>query len=406
LEAPLKQALESRSTIAATATAVYYRPELDALRFFAFLCVFAFHRLDYVPTDPVRNVWTYRIGTVGAFGVPVFFLLSAFLITELLMRERERTGKVHVLSFYMRRILRIWPLYFAVFFGLALLNHFLPGVGTEDRRAWFAFTFFTGNWYITFHGWIAGAVDPLWSISVEEQFYIVIPVLASFGGRKVLIWACSLLLVASYITVLLYALHHPVEDAGEWTNSFVHFQFFSAGTLIALILRKRSVTLALPFRFAGFAIAAGCWFAAMLGFRVQSWNPQPTPLGAIAGWLLVLAGTILFFLSIFGMPARWIPGWLAYFGRISYGLYLFHSLIFFLIFEKSGHYFLSFVSDAKRHTILWNDSGTVIVLFCSLMLAHLSYRYFEHPFRKLKERFTLVPSRDQQSKCFFQETDH
>jgi peptidoglycan/LPS O-acetylase OafA/YrhL len=66
----------------------YYRAELDALRFFAFLAVFAFHRMDYVPTDPVRDRWVYRVGTVGAFGVPVFFLLSAFLITELLLRER------------------------------------------------------------------------------------------------------------------------------------------------------------------------------------------------------------------------------------------------------------------------------------------------------------------------------
>lgn len=71
----------------------YYRPELDGLRFFAFLCVFAFHRMDYVPTDQVKNVWAYRIGTIGAFGVPVFFLLSAYLITELLLRERERAGK-------------------------------------------------------------------------------------------------------------------------------------------------------------------------------------------------------------------------------------------------------------------------------------------------------------------------
>ena len=157
----------------------YYRPELDALRFFAFLAVFAFHRMDYVPTDPVRDRWVYRVGTVGAFGVPVFFLLSAFLITELLLRERTGTGAIHVRSFYLRRILRIWPLYFAVFFGLALLNHFVPGTGTDNPWAWLAFTCFSGNWYITARGWIAGSVDPLWSISVEEQFYLLVPVLAA-----------------------------------------------------------------------------------------------------------------------------------------------------------------------------------------------------------------------------------
>lgn len=61
---------------------------------------------------------------------------------------------------------------------------------------------------------------------MEEQFYIAIPLLAAFGGRKTLTWVCSLLLLSSYITVVAYALQHPTQDAGQWTNSFVHFQFF------------------------------------------------------------------------------------------------------------------------------------------------------------------------------------
>lgn len=190
-------------------TDAYYRPELDGLRFFAFLCVFMFHRMDYVPP---KGTWSFRIGTIGAFGVPVFFLLSAFLITELLLRERERTGQVHVPSFYMRRILRIWPLYFAAFFGLALLNHFLPGVGTGDWRAWLAFTFFAGNWYITHHGWIAGSVDPLWSISVEEQFYIAIPLIVALGGRRALLYTSYVLLAVAFAVVLFYGLHPTPQD--------------------------------------------------------------------------------------------------------------------------------------------------------------------------------------------------
>ena len=65
----------------------YYRPELDALRFCAFLLVFTFHLLDYVPVDPARWPFLAHSATIGAFGVPVFFLLSAFLITELLLKE-------------------------------------------------------------------------------------------------------------------------------------------------------------------------------------------------------------------------------------------------------------------------------------------------------------------------------
>ena len=132
----------------------YYRPELDVLRFLAFLSVFTVHRMDHLPIDPARHFWLYNISLLGNFGVPVFFLLSAFLITELLMREENQLGTIHIRSFYMRRILRIWPLYFAVFYGLVLLNHFIPYTGATDPLSWLAFTFFAGNWYICVHGWI------------------------------------------------------------------------------------------------------------------------------------------------------------------------------------------------------------------------------------------------------------
>jgi peptidoglycan/LPS O-acetylase OafA/YrhL len=373
----------------------YYRPELDALRFLAFLCVFSFHRMDYVPTDPVRNAWLFRIGNVGPLGVPVFFLLSAFLITELLLREREKIGRIDIQAFYVRRILRIWPLYFVAFFGLALLNHFVPGVGTDDPIAWLAFTFFTGNWYILHHGWIAGSVDPLWSISVEEQFYIVIPVLAAFLGRRAVSVVSYLLLGVAYVTVLIYAMHPTTGDNGEWTNSFLQFQFFAAGTLIALLLRGRLVRMPVWMRGAGFILGFACWFTAMIRFKVQSWEPHPTVTGAVIGWLLVLAGAVIFFLSTLGTPAHWVPRWLAYLGRISYGLYLVHSLVFFLTFQKAMPYlrrqFPAVVLPAAIRDWVW----TVVVLALSIALASLSFHYFERPFLRLKKRFTFVAAREE-----------
>jgi peptidoglycan/LPS O-acetylase OafA/YrhL len=372
----------------------YYRPELDGLRFFAFLAVFAFHRMDYVPTDPVRDVWSYRLGTIGAFGVPVFFLLSAFLITELLLRERAATGAVHVKAFYVRRILRIWPLYFAVFFGLAVLNVWVPGTGTDDPAAWVAFTFFSGNWYIVHHGWIAGSVDPLWSISVEEQFYLAIPVLAAAGGRRALAWAGGLTMAGGALTVLLYGLRRSPGDAGEWTNSFVHFAFFGAGTLLALGLGGRLMRLPGIGRVLGVMAGIGCWLTAMLRFRVQSWDPQPTPAGSVLGWGLVLAGAVLLFLCALGLPERYVPKWVAYLGRISYGLYLFHSLVFFLVFEKGRAGLDGMARSLHLGRTLRDALGTALVLAVSVGIAHLSYRYFEAYFLRLKTRFSFVRARD------------
>jgi len=132
----------------------------------------------------------------------------------------------------------------------------------------------------------------------------------------------------------------------------------------------------------------------MMGFSVQSWDPQPTAWGSVAGWLLVLAGTVLIFLCTLGTPGRLIPGWLAYFGRISYGLYLFHSLVFFLIFREALPYVKGAVPGLRVGGGVSAVLGTGAVLAVSLVAAHLSFIYFESFFLRLKQRFTFVLSRD------------
>lgn len=304
ITAPSIQIETSTVSNAASPRVRYYRPELDALRFVAFLGTFAFHWMEFVPTDPVRDICSWRIGTIGAFGVPVFFLLSAFLITELLLREAANTGRVHVAAFYARRILRIWPLYFAVFLGLAVFNCFLPGVSTNDPRAWLAFALFAGNWYVTLNGWIAGPVDPLWTISVEEQFYLLISLVAARGGIRALIALSLAMLLASYVTIGFYAWNRSLGDHGEWTNSLVHFQFFAAGMLLAIFLKSQLPCWSAWRRLAGIVVALLCWLAAVVLFVVRSWDPQPTVPGAFAGWSLVLAGAVLLLVSTLGVPSQ------------------------------------------------------------------------------------------------------
>ena len=164
----------------------YYRPELDALRFVAFLSVFLFHGMEYYIPSAFLDVEKFHLPWIGQWGVPLFFFLSAFLIVELLLRERDSTGSVHLGAFYLRRILRIWPLYFGVYWGFALLNIWVPRINPGTGITWPWFTFFFANQYIAHHGWIAGPVDPLWSISVEEQFYLLIPIVTALGGRRAL----------------------------------------------------------------------------------------------------------------------------------------------------------------------------------------------------------------------------
>lgn len=372
----------------------YYRPELDVLRFLAFLSVFIVHRMDHLPIDPVQHFWLYNICLLGNFGVPVFFLLSAFLITELLMREEDRFGTIHIRSFYLRRILRIWPLYFAVFYGLVLLMHVIPHTGPPDPRSWLAFTFFAGNWYICIHGWIpAFPVNPMWSISVEEQFYIAIPLVALYGRRFGLKIVSFALIAVSYGVVTWYAWRGWHGFSSQWTNSFVEFQFFSAGTLLSLALKGRTPQGNIVLRSLGILTGILCLFVASVYLGVQADTPSSTIQQAPLGWSLVLAGTTLFFLSLLGTPGRFLPEPIVYLGRISYGLYLFHELMYTLVFHtwKAQLFRLS----EFLHLARWTGSiGTAIAFCTTVLLAHFSYQFYERPFLRLKRSFTFVPSRD------------
>lgn len=203
------------------------------------LSVFFFHFMDYVPIDQKTQPLFYTFCTTGAFGVPIFFILSSFLIVELLLRELNQTNKINIKSFYTRRILSIWPLYFAVFIGLIIIGQFIPNVATNKITAWLAFLFFSGNWYIFYYGWIGGPIDPLWSIAVEEQFYLVIPFLTKIGKRKLLTIVSIILLVVAYDLSIYYAKLKYSGESGQWVNSFFQFHFFAIGALLAIFLKGK-----------------------------------------------------------------------------------------------------------------------------------------------------------------------
>ena len=177
---------EDRQTQDSGAGGQYYRPELDVLRFFAFFSVFCYHALPGVEVgnhsgwERAAAIGLSAFKSAGSFGVCLFFVLSSFLITELLIRERSKTGTVHIKAFYTRRILRIWPLYFFFLFVGFLLGHLVPEWNLETPRL-LAFLALLGNWYVAVFGWSANPIAPLWSISIEEQFYLIWPGLAKVG---------------------------------------------------------------------------------------------------------------------------------------------------------------------------------------------------------------------------------
>src|SRR5208337_926669 len=154
----------------------FYRPELDTLRFFAFLGVFIFHVIPHDSESylshhvlPSRVVpFVCAISGAGAFGVDLFFALSAYLITILLIREEELRGTIDTSAFYIRRILRIWPLYF-FFIAVAAV---VPIWDKAQHLSWHyiaGYLLLAGNWVYVWQGLPHSIANPLWSVSIEEQ---------------------------------------------------------------------------------------------------------------------------------------------------------------------------------------------------------------------------------------------
>lgn len=218
----------------------FYEPELDVLRFCAFLSVFAYHSFS---PDFLYSALLPRLGTSLAslfldarnamsFGVCTFFLLSSYLITKLLVLERESTGTISMNNFYIRRVLRIWPLYLAFLLTMWCLGRVGIFTFIETGRL-MAFLFFSGNIYSALHGFTPNPILPLWTISIEEQFYMLWPALARNGLRtlRAVGWTIIGISVGSIVLLRLFS-HSPVLTV--WTSSFVHFQFFAIGSLLAI----------------------------------------------------------------------------------------------------------------------------------------------------------------------------
>lgn len=171
---------------------VEYFKNLDGLRFLCFLAVFTVHSLHSDHVEIQSNfffkLFVVRILGNGGLGVNFFFVLSGFLITYLLVLEKQSTGTINILHFWFKRIIRIWPLYFiCVLFGF-LIFPLLKGyfgefsIESADLKL---YLLFLGNFDIIKNGWPDSTeLGILWSISIEEQFYLVWPILLYFVPIK------------------------------------------------------------------------------------------------------------------------------------------------------------------------------------------------------------------------------
>lgn len=370
----------------------FYFPELDAIRFFLFWGVWGYHALPREESVYIEHhvpaVFASLITSLlkaGMASLDVFFILSAFLITELLLREKELRGVPDLKAFYVRRLLRIWPLYF---FMIALAG-FVSLFDRTQPLGWayaLAFLLFAGNWIMVFRGFPhAEIIGPLWSVSFEEQFYLLWPLVVRRASKQTLMQIAAGLLVLASLARLILLLKHT---GGEpiWYNSFARLDSIACGILLAAILHGRATfRVGLTARLLLLMAGISAWL--IVGLRCGLLDPVPTLLGGMFGYPLMSLGGVAIFLSVLGAAQDGFPflkySWLVYFGKISYGLYAYHFLGLQL-----AHHVLTRYHHAHSWTLSW-----LLALAITVSLAMVSFRWLESPFLRLKRnKFTHIPS--------------
>ncbi len=364
-----------------------YRPQLDALRFFAFSAVYLYHVLNASPSATLMRYSLVAsllpwIRLALGFGLCLFFFLSAYLITSLLLLERARTGRVHLWGFYLRRMLRIWPLYLCFLAAAFILGVWWAPAHSSTARL-LAFLLISGNWYCVAFGPGSYFTAHLWSISVEEQFYLLWPSLLGTLAARRLTVLCSSLCVFSLAAVFLLAWHGSSAEA-IWFNSLPQALFFASGGLLAChrdILDKRVSGAKAALGVAG---GAALWLLAARFAQITNHAPRVHALPTTWGYATVAVGCGLILWGALQLPPGMLPRPLVYLGRISYGLYVFHMPVLLLMGA------LRIPLPGALH---FPGMAIAIGFALTTALAMLSYECLEKPFLRLKSRFEVVHTR-------------
>ena len=352
---------------------------LDGLRFFAFLMVFFFHALQW---SPWGNLPFIRFGYLG---VPIFFVLSGFLIGGILLdlKEKRRPGfglAAKLKTFYIRRALRIFPVYYLF---IAILALFLYLSGRSDPVAYDSF-FWHLSYLTNFRSFFAGmgrvTEGHFWSLAVEEHFYLLAPLVVLLVREKTLVRLLLVVIVA--VACARAAIYKAGSARDFWVLSPMQFDLLGLGIATAIIERKGRF-LAIDAKVLRWLGLFGAVFFVLFIRRFYLGRPGIGIVYATFGPLSLGVATAAVVLSLWQHPGALASRVLslapfAYFGQISYGLYLFHPNCLGWTGAYLGHYTLA-------------NAG--VGLGITLAVAMLSWHLFEKPINSLKNRVSYSATR-------------
>lgn len=335
-----------------------YHPQIDGLRTFAVLAVL------------IQHFWIET--PAGHQGVRLFFVISGFLITSILLRARAAVSTSGFWStattFYARRALRIWPAYYVLISIAALLSF-------GDIRQTFAWhATYLSNWLIARHGWTQPS--HLWTLSVEEQFYLAWPFLILLIPRNRLVFVLAALVVASLtFRGVLWA--GGVRDAEIWVATPASIDALAVGGMLAIGKETGWMTSRLerPLRFS--LIPLILFVAVDHKLQGDGFNYVFGELLSLAPAIVLVVGSVVGFRGVVGVVLGAPP--IRFLGQISYGIYLYHP------FAWTGASW-----SAERLNMPLPATGPVTFVVgtaATIAVAAFSWYALELPLNRLKARF-------------------
>jgi|LakMenE18May11ns_1017448.scaffolds.fasta_scaffold9812920_1 peptidoglycan/LPS O-acetylase OafA/YrhL len=359
-----------------------YDPTIDFIRFIAFFLVFFTHFINRggnaitVNTGQWwNNEFIQRIADFGGQGVTLFFSLTGFLLGRLLIRECKEQGTVSVKAFYFRRILRIWPLYF-VFIGMcAVLNIFSnsPTLAISELPYLATFTYNWGQIYGNIPGTMATIT---WSISVEEQIYLLFPVLFLLMAKKSATKYAIFLIIAGFASVLSCIYIFEIS-ADRFTPAFllpVGVGLLAASYEDKYFIRPKTLWNSL--------LIILLLILYILAFRDIASSSIFQSISYI-GSAFLLPALLLICRSLIGKNQNWAIKLAVYIGRRSYGCYLFHWAIWTVMVGRN-----IFSTEKGGFSVI----GVLVGFTTTVLVSSFSYKYFETPFLRFRKRFQKVVS--------------
>ena len=372
---------------------ITYFSGFNALRFFAAFLVVIFHIEETRLMFELPNHTDWSIVSHGRLAVTFFFVLSGFLITYLLLKEHARHRDVSVSRFYMRRVLRIWPLYFfMVALGLAVIPLLSKAAkvpyespyGALEALPYYLFfmpflvNLFYGNHFLT----------PLWSIGVEEIYYGVWAPVFKWLRR----WIVPIMLATVFIKSVLgvWAMQFPADSPVNELLAMLQFDAMAIGGLAAWLVYHRDTPLEESFFFSRWAQLV-LFAPLVLRLVGHNWLLENSSVYAFVSrpvlvdlWTMSLFAWLLVNVSLSPNSLLHLENRiLNRLGDISYGIYMLHCLVISFLLVPA-------VDDLK------DDTGIgitllihVVIVVVTILLALASKRFLEDPFLRLKDRWVV-----------------